>query len=296
MGRARRIGLRRIIQLAWALLSNGNLAGFFTGTIYTGALKAICLPGLNCYSCPGALGACPIGALQAVLGSARYRIAFYLVGFFLLVGTVLGRFVCGFLCPFGLIQELLNKIPFPKKIRTFRLDRPLRFAKYIILALFVVLIPLFVVDAAGGGAPAFCKWICPAGTLEAGLPLVLANQALQSALGFLYTWKLAILAATVFLSILIYRPFCRYICPLGAIWALFNKVSLYRYAVAEDRCTRCGSCGKACPMAVDPVKEVNHPECVRCGACKSACPAGAISSGFCKKASGSEKEAKMREV
>lgn len=275
-----RPGARRIIQLAWAALTNGYLPGFASGTIYTGPLKSLCLPGLNCYSCPGALGACPIGALQAVVGSARYHIPLYLAGFFLLVGTVLGRFVCGFLCPFGLIQELLQKIPFPKKIKTFRLDRPLRFLKYGILAVFVILIPLFVVDAAGSGAPAFCQWICPAGTLEAGLPLVFANPVLQQAVGFLYTWKLVLLAATIFLSVLIYRPFCRYICPLGAIYALFNRVSLYRYTVSATQCTGCGGCQSACPMQLDPCREANHPECVRCGACKKSCPQGAITAAF----------------
>lgn len=80
----------------------------------------VCVPGLNCYSCPGARGACPIGSLQAVIGSWNFKMAYYVAGFLIFVGALLGRLVCGFLCPFGLIQDLLNKIPFPKKIRTFR--------------------------------------------------------------------------------------------------------------------------------------------------------------------------------
>ncbi len=275
--------LRRTIQWAWTLLTNGNLAGFFQGKIYTGKLKQLCVPGLNCYSCPGSLGSCPIGSLQAVLGSSRFKISFYLLGFFLLIGTVLGRVVCGFLCPFGLLQELLHKIPFFKKIKTFRLDKPLRLLKYGILLVFVILLPLFAVDAAGSGSPWFCKLICPAGTLEGGLPLVLSNAPLREVIGFLFHWKVAILIVTVVLSILIFRPFCKYICPLGAIYALFNRVSVYRYQVSAEKCVGCGKCEQVCPMQVNPHLEANHPECIRCGACKKACKFGAITSGFCVK-------------
>ncbi len=274
------IGFRKTVQSVWTVLTNGYIIGFFKGKIYTGKLKNMCVPGLNCYSCPGSLGSCPIGSLQAVLGSAKYKLSFYLLGFFLLVGTLFGRLVCGFLCPFGLIQELLYKIPFVKKIKTFRLDRPLRWLKYIILAVFVILLPLFIVDAAGTGSPWFCKWICPAGTLEGGIPLISASPALQGVIGFLFHWKLAILLITVLLSILIYRPFCKYICPLGAIYALFNQVSVYRYHVDREKCTSCGKCEKVCPMQISPVRETNHLECIRCGGCKEICSSGAITSGF----------------
>lgn len=272
--------LRLIVQSGWALLTNSYLTGFVQGKIYSGKLKSMCLPGLNCYSCPGSLGSCPIGSLQAVLGSAKYKVSFYLLGFFLIVGTLLGRFVCGFLCPFGLVQDLLNKIPFPKKIKTFCGDRALRVAKYIILLVFVVLLPLFVVDAVGSGSPWFCKWICPAGTLEGGIPLISTNPMLQETIGFLFAWKTLILAVTIIASIIIYRPFCKYICPLGAIYALFNKISVYKYAVNEKKCTGCKQCEQACPMNISPYKETNHAECIRCGICKTTCSFDAISSGF----------------
>ena len=273
---------RHLIQAAWAALTNSHVSGFVTGKIYTGKLKNLCVPGLNCYSCPGATGACPIGSLQAVIGSWNFKFAYYVIGFLIFVGAILGRLVCGFLCPFGLIQDLLHKIPFFKKIRTFRGDKLLRKLKYVIFLVFVILLPLFLTDLMGQGAPYFCKLICPAGTLEGGLPLVLLNKAMRGAIGWLYIWKNTILIATIVLSILIYRPFCKYICPLGAFYSIFNKVSLFRYRIDGDKCVHCGKCAKVCQMNVDPVKTPNSPECIRCGRCIKACPKDAISCGFKK--------------
>ena len=236
---------RHRIQALWALLTNSYLVGFVQGKIYKGRLKNLCVPGLNCYSCPGALGACPIGAMQAVIGNWNFKFAFYVAGFLMFVGALAGRFVCGWLCPFGLIQDLLHKIPFPKKIGTFPGDKILRKVKYVML-------PMFVVDILGQGSPFFCKFICPAGTLEGGLPLVLLNQSMRGAVGWLYAWKNVLLLVTVVLSVLIYRPFCKYIC------------------------TGCGMCKKVCKMQVDPVEHANHLECIRCGECKKACPVKAI--------------------
>ena len=106
---------RHLIQAAWAALTNSHVSGFVTGKIYIGKLKNLCVPGLNCYSCPGATGACPIGSLQAVIGSWNFKFAYYVIGFLIFVGAILGRLVCGFLCPFRLIQDLLHKIPFFQK-------------------------------------------------------------------------------------------------------------------------------------------------------------------------------------
>lgn len=267
---------RHRVQILWAFLSNSYLAGFSKGRIYQGKLKNLCVPGLNCYSCPGALGSCPVGAMQAVVGSWNFKLAFYVAGFLMFIGALTGRFVCGWLCPFGLIQDLLHKIPFPKKISTFRGDKLLRKLKYVILLVFVILMPMFVVDLLGQGAPYFCKLICPAGTLEGGLPLVLLNKGMRGAIGWLYAWKNVLLVAILFLSVIIYRPFCKYICPLGAVYSLFQSVSVFRYRVDQELCTHCGACAKTCKMQVDPVKSPNHPECIRCGQCKKVCPTGAL--------------------
>lgn len=274
---------RHGVQALWALLTNSYLMGFAQGKIYKGKLKNLCVPGMNCYSCPGALGACPIGAMQAVIGNWNFKFAFYVAGFLMFVGALMGRFVCGWLCPFGLVQDLLHKIPFPKKIKTFRGDKLLRKLKYVIFMVFVILLPLFWVDILGQGAPYFCKLICPVGTLEGGIPLVLLNKTLRSTIGWLYTWKMVLLALTVFLAIVIYRPFCKYICPLGAVYSVFNPVSVFKYRVDKEKCVNCGACAKVCKMQVDPVQNANDPECIRCGQCKKACPTGAITSCTKKK-------------
>lgn len=272
--------IRLAVQAAFTLLTNGYMAGFTKGTIYTGATKFACVPGLNCYSCPGALASCPIGALQAVLGSRDYKFTFYVSGFLLLVGALLGKLVCGWLCPFGLVQDLIHKIPFVKKLKKLPGDQWLKWLKYGILAGFVILLPLLVVDIVGQGQPWFCKYICPSGTLFAGLPLVGANADLQQAAGGLFAWKVGLLAGLAFLSVAVYRPFCRYVCPLGAIYGLFNKVSLYRLEVDRSTCTRCGACRKSCKLDIPVFEQPNNAECIRCGACRKACPNGAITSTF----------------
>lgn len=277
---------RTAVQILFAALSNGYAAGFARGTIYKGPGKFVCVPGLNCYSCPGALGSCPIGAFQAVLSSRNYRFAFYVVGFLMVVGALLGRLVCGWLCPFGLVQDLLHKIPFPKKIRKVPGDRWLRWIKYVLLVGFVIVLPLTVVDVVGQGQPWFCKYICPSGTLLGGLPLIAANPALRDALGWLFTWKAAILVVLVLLSVVIYRPFCRYLCPLGAIYGLFNPIAVYRLKVEEDKCVRCGKCQSACKLNLAVYKTPNHAECIRCGDCMRACPTGAVHSTFTRKKRG----------
>jgi len=272
----RKDSFRLSVQAVWALLSNSYLAGFLYGKIYQGKLKNLCVPGLNCYSYPGALGSCPIGSMQAVIGSRNYKFTFYVAGFLMFTGALFGRFVCGWLCPFGLIQDLLHKIPFIKKIGSFPGDKLLRKMKYVILVVFVILLPMFLVDMLGQGAPYFCKYICPAGTLEGGTLLVILNKSLRNAVGWLYVWKNVILILTIILSIIIYRPFCKYICPLGAIYSVFNPVSLFKYRVDTDKCISCGKCKEVCKMQIDPVRNIDSPECIRCGICKNNCPVGAI--------------------
>ena len=207
---------RGLIQAGATLLTNIHLPNFIKGGLYQGKGKYVCVPGLNCYSCPAASGACPIGAFQAVVGSSKFRFSYYITGFLILLGVLLGRFICGFLCPFGWLQELLHKIP-TKKLSTKKL-KPLTYVKYAVLVVMVFLL----------------------------------------------------------LSVLFYRPFCKWICPLGAFYALLNRVSLFQMKVDKDKCVSCGKCARACKMDVDVTKSPNHTECIRCGMCVKACPTGAV--------------------
>ena len=262
------------VQAGAALLANLHLPNFFRGRLYQGAGKAVCVPGLNCYSCPAASGACPIGAFQAVVGSSKFRFSYYITGTLILLGVLLGRFICGFLCPFGWFQELLHKLP-TKKLSTRKL-RPLTYLKYAVLLVMVILLPALAVNEVGMGDPFFCKYLCPQGVLEGAIPLSLTNAGIRAALGTLFTRKLSILLAVAVLSVVFYRPFCKWLCPLGAFYALLNKVSLFQMQVDPNKCISCGKCAKACQMDVDITKTPNHTECIRCGMCVRACPTHAV--------------------
>lgn len=270
---------RRRIQLLGLIAFNGNLKGFFTGKIYKGPVKGVCVPVLNCYSCPGALGACPIGSLQAVAGY-KNRISFYVIGLLVLFGITMGRFFCGFLCPFGLIQELLYKIKTKKlKVRN-KYHNVLKYLKYFNLFILAIALPLFFSLKNGYSDPYFCKYVCPAGIIEGAFPLMLKNHSLIKAAGYIFSWKVFLALLFIVFSVLIYRVFCKYICPLGALYGLFNPVSVYRLSVDSGKCIKCGKCSNVCKMNVEPYKTPNSPECIRCLDCKSVCPTGAIDNIF----------------
>ena len=264
---------RRIIQFYSALLFNANLKGFKTGYIYKGGVKNICTPGLNCYSCPGATTACPLGSLQNAMTSADKSTAYYIFGIILLYAILAGRVICGWLCPFGLIQELLHKIKTPK-LKKSKFTRVFSYLKYVILVFFVFVIPI-VYSLRNVPLPAFCKYICPAGTLEGAIGL-LANKVNESSfrmLGPLFTWKFVLMVSFVVASIFIFRFFCRFFCPLGALYGLFNKISIFGIKYDKDKCTQCGLCVSKCEM---DIKTVGDHECISCGECIDVCPTKAI--------------------
>ncbi|NLB08474.1 MAG: 4Fe-4S binding protein [Clostridiales bacterium] len=282
--RNKKLKKRHLIQAVGALALNGQLSGFVTGNIYTGAGKQICLPVLNCYSCPGALTSCPIGSLQAVANHPGFSFSYYIMGLIALFGIVAGRFYCGWLCPFGFLQDLLAKINKEKLQVKAKYDRPLRYLKYIILVFLVLLLPAVLTNSYGIGSPLFCKYICPSGTLGAGLPLLLLTPALRPNVGVLLAWKVLLALAVIMVCLYITRAFCRYVCPLGALLGLLQMAGFYRFSYDKASCISCQQCAKICPLGIDPMATQNGPECLRCRDCLQVCPTAALTSSLAGKA------------
>lgn len=264
---------RRIIQLYAALLTNANLKGFGSGQIYQGNAKFACAPGLNCYSCPAASASCPLGALQNALAGTNTKLPYYMFGILMLYGLMFGRWICGFLCPFGLIQDLLHKIKTPK-LKKNRFTRIASYFKYVLLIVMVIILPL-IYSFRAFPLPAFCKYICPSGTLlgAGGLLSNAANKEMFGMLGPLFTWKFVLLVVLVVGSVFIYRFFCRFFCPLGAIYGLFNRISFLGMDLDGSKCIDCGLCVGQCDM---DILHVGDHECISCGKCVQVCPTNAI--------------------
>ena len=264
---------RKIMQLYFAVLFNANLKGFVTGEIFKGNTKIVCAPGINCYSCPGAVGACPLGTLQGAFSSKNHSTLFYVFGILLLYCIMFGRMICGWLCPFGLVQELCYKVKTPK-LKKSPVTRILSYLKYALLVFFVFIVPILYA-VRDMPLPAFCKYICPAGTLEGGIGLLsnAANASYFSMLGPLFTWKFLLMVSILVGCVFIFRLFCRFLCPLGALYGLFNKISIFGIKVDNSKCTHCGLCQAKCKV---DIRTPGDQECISCGACVGVCPTQAI--------------------
>ncbi len=267
--------VRLLFQIIYTVITNGYVYGYLSGKIYKGSLKYVCVPGLNCYSCPGAIGSCPLGALQAALNKKNFEIPFGVLGFFFLLGSLFGRFVCGWLCPFGLLQDLLHKIPLFRKRKQLPFHSILKYGKYLVLFGLVIIGSVFLFDGFVK-VPAFCKFLCPSGTFMGAIPLLGADEALRSGIGGLFFWKLGVLIVLVVLSVKVYRPFCQYLCPLGAIYGWFNRFSLVQVHWTKESCVSCMACQKACPVDLPPEKISVSAECIKCGKCVDVCPKGCL--------------------
>ena len=269
---------RRFWQMLFVLLSNASPGFLWHGGLYRGWLKGLCFPGLNCYSCPAALFACPLGSLQQALAAVRVipgvalKALAYVVGFLFLFGFLFGRVICGWFCPFGFLQELLFKIPTPK----FSLPRTLRYTKFVILGLLVLFLPLVLVDNLGQGEVWFCRLLCPAGTLEAGVFNLLLRPELRSLVSLLFYWKLLLLFLLLGLSVVFFRFFCAVFCPLGAIYGFFNRLGLIKLRWETSSCLQCRLCEKVCPLGLKLPEELNSMECIRCLQCLKICPTKGI--------------------
>lgn len=271
MKRLKQKNIRLLFQVIYTIVTNGYVYGYLTGKIYKGNLKYTCVPGLNCYSCPGAVGACPLGALQSALNGKGFRVPFAALGFLFIFGSIFGRFVCGWLCPFGLLQDLLHKIPLFRKRKQLPFHKVFKYGKYLVLFGLVFAGSAFLFTGFVK-IPAFCKFLCPSGTFMGAIPLLGANEGLRTQIGGLFYWKLGVLLFLVLLSVKIYRPFCQYLCPLGAVYGWFNRFSLIQIQWNKEGCTSCMACKRACPVNLSPEEISVSAECIKCGQCVDACP------------------------
>jgi ferredoxin-type protein NapH len=257
--------LKRIVQTVASIIQNAYIPAIFVGGIYQGFLKKGCTPILNCWGCPLALFSCPMGALQHFIGLGL--IPFYIIGLFGTVGMIVGRMTCGWICPFGFFQDLLYKI----NSRKMLLPGFFRFFKYAVLVGVAGFVVYFTAE------PWFCK-LCPDGSLIAGIPLVLFDRTgdLRALVGWHYYMKVAILITIIVFSISIKRFFCRTFCPVGAIYSIFNRFSLLKLHVDDNRCIKCESCQIKCPMHVPVYRSPGNIDCIRCLDCVKVCPTNAI--------------------
>ena len=279
------------VQAISTFLTNSYLYGFISGRIFTGTTKHLCVPTLNCYSCPGALFSCPVGAAQVILAGgggmdisavhslpAKLKIILtgvpvFVVGFLTIIGSLSGRATCGWLCPFGWFQDLVHRLPSPK----LRLPAWTQWLKYVVLVVFVIALPLLVVDKYGGSEPFFCKLICPAGTMQGGFLLPIFHSDLRAQLGRLFAWKTLVFLVFLIAMVFYRRPFCNTACPLGAFLGPFNRISLWKLDVDNDKCVHRGLCTKACIAGLNAPKAICSADCVRCLECMRVCPTQAIS-------------------
>lgn len=265
-GRKSYLVLRRIRWIfvvgLGGILANSYVKVFAAKQIYDGPLKKGCVPFLNCHACPTAYMACPVGILQHF--AAVRQVPFLLIGFLGTVGMIFGRSACGWLCPFGWVQDTLYKI----KTRKFRIPHVLTYLKYVSLVVLAVALPFFT------EAHWFSR-ICPWGTLMAGIPWVLWNPIdpvfampviEPGMVGWLYVLKISVLAVFLVLFVVTKRPFCRTTCPLGAIYSLFNRVSVMQMQV-EGKCVDCDLCVDVCPVDIRIADDPNSPACIRCLKC-----------------------------
>jgi polyferredoxin len=233
-------------------------------------LHYICGPVFHCYACPLATFACPIGVLANF--SALAVSPLIALGTLLLVGALVGGLICGWVCPFGLVQDLMDKIPLPK----LRLPVWAGYTRYAILVGLVLVIPYLF----GESHPLFICRVCPAGALEAGLPL--AADAVTRGDSFwtgMSVVKWVVLGVFLTAAVVKYRPWCTLFCPLGAILGLFNPAAVFRLRVDDKKCTSCGACRKTCKIGLEPHRQLRDPLCIRCMEC-TRCEAIGVESMF----------------
>ncbi len=216
------------------------------------ALTAACLAYFGFYR-EGCI--CPIGAIQNIavaLTDPAYAVPYVVIAFFflpLLFSLFVGRAFCGGVCPLGAMQELL--VLWPVQVPT-KLDRALSWLKYVYLALAI----WFAIQPAATRDFVICRFD----------PYV----GLFRRTGFAHMF--AIGGALLLIGLFVGRPYCRYLCPYGALLSWCARLSRWGVTITPDRELDCGLCMNACPYgAIENLRAV-RPACLYCARCYKACP------------------------
>jgi len=226
--------------------------------------KWLCNPVLSCHSCVLAWFACPIGVF--VHYSGYHLFPFFALGTVLLIGVSIGRLLCGWVCPFGLLQDWLHKIP----NRKLELPGWTSHLKYAVLVLLVFLFPFFLGESTW---LSFCR-ICPAAALQVSLPTVIQSGSVSGA----NLVRFGVLGGVIVLAILSSRSFCKVLCPIGALLAPLNLISFWIVKPPRTGCLSCVKCDRLCSTDVKPSERLsrNIPpnralDCIVCHDCQLAC-------------------------
>ena len=246
--------LRRATQLIILVLVNIG----FVQILKTGVVA----PFFYCYGCPLATFACPIGVLQNYAAVGQFP--FYAIGLLGVFALGLGRFWCGWACPFGAVQDLVMWI---RRREDFISLRPYPWSSFVVLAGSLI--------AAWVAADVlFCK-VCPSGSLFAAIPHRFASP--EFSFGTFFWVHIATLAIALVAFFLIGRFWCRYLCPLGGVLGVFNRVSVVKIKLDISKCNNCNNCLSVCPVKIEePEKIEDSIDCIRCGKCIDVCPTDAL--------------------
>lgn len=264
---AKLLKYRRMLQVGLGVVfTNSYIPIIWTKELYSGPLRNVCIPGLNCHSCPFSILACPIGVLQSVM--SIHQFPFYILGFVALIGMLVGRAACGWICPFGWIQDMMYKI----RSKKFKIPGFLRHIRWFSLIVLTIYLPWLT------GVHWFSK-LCPYGALIGAIPWAVWNPINPvfeepviepGSYGFWFVAKMVILAGFLIWFVLAKRPFCRTTCPMGLIFSWFNKISFLKLEVSKPQCSGCTKCNNICPTDLDPVTEIETSGCIKCLDC-TAC-------------------------
>ncbi len=237
--------------------------------------KGFCVPALNCWACPGAIFGCPLGAIQNSSIAAQWTLGnkpwyailpLYVLGALVVFSALFGRMMCGWICPFGWLQDKLAAL----RKKHWRIPKALRYLRYVMLVALVLIVPYLT------GVPWFCK-LCPQGALQGGWLQPIFDADVRAAIGSFWWIKQAILVGFLVLMVFVKRPFCGTVCALGAIFSLFHRYSVWRIDFDAEKCVNCMWCVRNCPAGIDPRRELNGYACIGCLEC-AKCPHGAIQS------------------